>query len=172
MQKKPFFVVLILLGMLGMGGCGTIHNKMEHKAAEHGRKMMVEMPWSRASAGMAKAGAAFMKIMNHTMSDDRLVAAKADISKRVELHTHIMDDGVMRMRKVPFIELPKGKMVELKPGGLHIMFMKLHNPLKMGEKFPLTLVFEKAGPVELQVVVKGAAAGAMGGEHSGGHGMH
>lgn len=122
--------------------------------------MMVNGPWSRASAGMAGAGAAFMDIMNSSGNDDKLVAAKANISAKVELHTHKMDGDVMRMRKVDFIPLPAGQTTQLKPGGYHVMFLGLKNPLKEGGKFDLTLVFEKAGEKTVTVEVK--APGAMG----------
>ncbi len=118
----------------------------------------VEGVWARASAGMARAGAAFMTIKN-SGETDKLVAAKADVSKRVELHTHLHEDGVMKMRQVENIEAAKG-MTMLKPGGLHVMFMGLNAPFKAGTNFPLTLVFEKAG--EIKVDVKVRKAGAMG----------
>jgi len=123
--------------------------------------IMVEGAWARASAKMARAGAAFLTIKNMGGAD-KLVAAKADISKKVELHTHIKDGDIMRMRKVEGgIAVPAKGMAMLKPGGDHVMFMGLTKQLKEGEMFPLTLVFEKAG--EVKVHVKIGKAGAMGG---------
>ncbi|MDV7341681.1 copper chaperone PCu(A)C [Terasakiella sp. A23] len=118
----------------------------------------VEGVWARASAGMARAGAAFMTIKN-TGEADKLIGAKADVSKRVEIHTHLHQDGVMKMRKVESVAAAKG-MTMLKPGGDHVMFMGLNEPFKEGASFPLTLVFEKAG--EIKVDVKIMKAGAMG----------
>ena len=118
----------------------------------------VENAWARASAGPARAGAAFMTIKN-TGDADTLVSAKADISKKVELHTHIHDNGVMKMRQVENIAVGTG-MTMLQPGGYHVMFMGLNEPLKEGTSFPLTLVFDKAGEISVDVMVK--AAGAMG----------
>ena len=125
--------------------------------------------WARASAGPARAGAAFMTIKN--MGDaDQLVSAKANVSKRVELHTHLHEDGVMKMRKAPSIEAQKG-MTMLEPGGHHVMSMGLNEPFKEGDMFPLTLVFEKAGEIQVDVMVK--SAGAMGNKaHSHGAGQH
>lgn len=122
-------------------------------------EVIVSDPWARASAGMARAGAAFMSIEN-TGSDDRLVAAHADVSEVVELHTHIKDGDVMRMRKVEAIALPGGQTTALEPGGLHVMFINLTDPLTEGETFPLTLVFEEAGQQTVTVQVRGV--GAMG----------
>jgi copper(I)-binding protein len=116
--------------------------------------------WARASAGMARAGAAFLTITNSGSSDDRVIAAQAPVSDVAELHTHIKDGEVMRMRQVEDIPVKAGETVVLQPGGLHVMFMGLHEGLKEGQTFPLTLTFEKAGSVETTVTV--GAAGAMG----------
>ena len=129
----------------------------------------IHHPWARASAGMARAGAAFMGIMNAGPAD-RLVAASADVSERVELHTHIRDGDIMRMRRVEAIDVPAEGATHLEPGGLHVMFMGLHAPLKEGETFPLTLRFENAGAMTVEVEVKGA--GAMGPMHGKDHDMH
>lgn len=124
--------------------------------------LSIDGPWSRASAGPARAGAAFMTITNNGPVIDRLLSATADdTARRVELHTHINDNGVMRMRQVVAIDLPPGQTVTLQPGGLHIMMMELVAPLAEGASFPLTLSFEKAGSVTVDVPVQ--AAGAMGG---------
>lgn len=122
--------------------------------------LAVVEPWARASAGMAKAGAAFLTVKNSGNAADRLVGAKSDASARVELHTHKNVDGVMQMRPVESIAVPAGGMAVLKPGGDHVMFMGLKKPFVEGEKIPVTLVFEKTGEVKIEVPVK--AAGAMG----------
>lgn len=124
--------------------------------------IMVKNAWSRASAGMAGAGAAFMEIHNMSGNEDKLISASSDISTKTELHTHMMDGDVMKMRKVDFIDVANGTATELKPGGYHVMFMGLKNSLTEGTSFPLTLVFEKAGSVEVTVnVMSPAAKGAM-----------
>lgn len=120
----------------------------------------VEDAWARASAGMAKAGAAFLTVRNAGDREDKLVGAKAEVSAKTELHTHKNVDGVMQMRHVESIAVPAKGMAMLKPGGDHVMFMGLNKPLMEGQTFPLTLVFEKAGEVTATVTVKGA--GAMG----------
>lgn len=127
----------------------------------------IENPWARASAGPAKAGAAFMEIKNDSVTADRVTGASADVSEAVELHTHIRDGDVMRMREVEFIDVPANGATELKPGGLHVMFMGLKAPLKEGESFPLTLTFENAGDVTVEVNVMKASA--MGATHGEGH---
>lgn len=116
-------------------------------------------PFMRAAPMAGGNGAAFFTIRNHG-GDDRLLGAEADISKSVELHTHIKDGEVFRMRKVDAIAVPMHGTVDLKPGGDHVMFMGLKEPVKEGLKVPLILVFEKAGKIAVEVPV--LAAGAMG----------
>ena len=94
-------------------------------------------PWTRATAPSAPAAGAFMTLTAD--ADMRLVGAESAASKVVELHTMKIDNGVMIMRQVLEIPLPKGKAVELKPGGLHIMLIGLNAPLKSGEKVEMTL---------------------------------
>lgn len=134
----------------------------------------VEAPFARASAGPVKNGAAYLTLRNDGGEDDRLVAARAPVADRVELHTHLHENGVMRMRQVEAIEVPAGGMAMLKPGGDHVMLMGLKAPLKEGESFPLTLIFEKAGEITVDVAISGV--GAMQGHgdssHHGGHGQH
>jgi copper(I)-binding protein len=120
--------------------------------------LSIDSPWARASAGMARAGAAFMTITNASNQDDTLVSASATVSKVVELHTHIHDNGVMRMRKVDSIAIPANGTAVLQPGGLHVMFIGLHQPLAQGEIIPVTLQFANAGSVDIQVEVRGVGA--------------
>ena len=86
----------------------------------------------------------------------RLVAASSPAAGVVEIHEMTMDGNVMKMRAVPFVELPAGKPVDLKPGGYHVMLMDLKQPLKAGETVPVTLVIEGAGGKRESVEVKAA----------------
>jgi copper(I)-binding protein len=134
----------------------------------------VEDAWARASAGMAKAGAAFLTVRNAGDAADKLIGAKSDVSSKTELHTHIKVGDVMQMRHVESIPIPAGGATMLKPGGDHVMFMGLNKPLVEGQTFPLTLIFEKAGEVTATVAVKGAGAMGPGAamDHSKGHMKH
>lgn len=114
-------------------------------------------PYARATVTGQPTGGGFLTLEN-SGADDRLLSVSADVSKSVELHSMAMDGDVMKMRQVDAIELPAGKAVELKPGGLHIMFIGLKAPLKQGDTFPLKLKFEKAGEVTVQVNVEAAGA--------------
>ncbi|MDJ0945443.1 MAG: copper chaperone PCu(A)C [Kiloniellales bacterium] len=115
--------------------------------------LTVHKPWARASIGQAQAGAAYLTVMNKGSLPDRLIAAEGTVANRIELHTHMMDGGVMKMRPVQAIEVAPGEPAVLKPGGLHVMLMGLKAPLVKGESFPLTLVFEKAGRIEIEVPI-------------------
>lgn len=129
-------------------------------------------PWARATVTGQGAGGAFLKIEN-TGAADRLLSVRSEAAASTELHTMTMEGNIMRMREVDSIELPPGKTVELKPGGLHIMLMGLKAPLKAGEQVPLTLRFEKAGELSLQVPIEAAgSAGAGKAAAPAGHGHH
>lgn len=122
-------------------------------------------PWARASAGNAKNGAAFMTIENQGGAADRLVSASSPVAGMVELHTHVMENDVMQMRPVEAIDLTPGETTKLAPGGLHVMLMGLTETLVEESTFPLTLHFEEAGDITVEVVVSSVAA--MEGEHEG-----
>ncbi len=126
--------------------------------------LVITQPWSRA-AGKGSRGAGYLTIANRGTAPDRLLSASTPAAPRVELHTHINENGVMRMREVPGIEIPPGATVSLRPGGLHLMLMGLAEELRQGATVPVTLRFERAGEVRVALAV--AAAGARG---PGGHG--
>jgi len=120
----------------------------------------VSQPWARASAGMAKTGAAYFTMNNNNDHEHTLLSVKSDVAKRVELHQHIMADGMMKMRLVKGgIMIPAGHSVALQPGGFHVMLIGLHAPLKEGSTFPLTLIFDNGR--ETTVAVKILPPSAM-----------
>jgi copper(I)-binding protein len=95
-----------------------------------------------------------MLIHNHGSEPDHLVGVASPVADRVEVHTHTEVDGVMRMGPVEEpVEIPAGRPVLLERGGLHVMFLGLHEPLEDGELIPLTLSFEQAGDVTVEVPV-------------------
>ena len=115
----------------------------------------VQDAYMRTSGAMAKSGAAFMQIVNTGTEDDRLIDAASDVSMRVELHTHKASaDGVMQMLHVPegFV-IPAGKTHALARGGDHVMFMGLTRAVAHGDVVNVTLTFEKAGEMTVEVPV-------------------
>jgi periplasmic copper chaperone A len=123
--------------------------------------LVIETPWSRATPGGAKVAAGYVRITNGGATPDRLVGGTAIVAGKFEIHEMSMQGDVMRMRPLDTgLEIKPGQTVELKPGGLHLMFMDLQRPLKEGETVKGTLVFEKAGTVEVDYAVR--ALGARG----------
>lgn len=129
----------------------------------------IEQPWSRATPPTAPAAGGFLKIVNRGTAPDRLLSAKSTASAKTEIHEMKMEGSVMRMRELEKgLEIPAGGTVTLAPGGYHLMFMQLKEPFKQDTKVPVTLVFEKAGSIdiELGVVAMGAMpSGATPGQH-------
>ncbi|MCH9675211.1 MAG: copper chaperone PCu(A)C, partial [Gammaproteobacteria bacterium] len=148
--------------------------------------MHIEDAWARPLPPVAPNGAAYFTIHNAGV-DDRLVGIESPVAEQAQMHVHVHQNGVMKMRHVPQMLFPAESTTTLKPGGHHVMLLKLRKPLETGAKFTVTLMFEKAGRVDVPVVVgpepgeasganehqmhdKQAKAGAKG-EH-GGHGSH
>lgn len=98
--------------------------------------------------------AAFMTLENRSEQAVRIVRAESDLAKRVELHTHTHDDGVMRMREVDAIEIPQGERVQLKPGGLHVMFLGLNQRVKQGDQINFDLITESGTRIPVSAEVK------------------
>jgi periplasmic copper chaperone A len=117
-------------------------------------------PWARATPPTAPTGGGFLTVTNTGTTPDRLISVKSAAAETVQVHEMKMEGNVMRMREISGgLEIAPGATVTLAPGGLHIMMMGLKAPLKQGDKVPVTLVFEKAGSinVELAVVALGAS---------------
>ncbi len=121
-------------------------------------------PYARAVPPTAPASAAFM-VLNNNGGATALVSARSDVSEVTELHTHIHDNGVMRMRPVKRIPLPAHGKVELKPGGYHIMLIQLKKPLKPGDTVHLTLTFQDGSSKRISAPVKMIHAGMGHGHH-------
>ncbi|MCO5080990.1 MAG: copper chaperone PCu(A)C [Rhizobiaceae bacterium] len=124
-------------------------------------------PWSRAVPEGAKVSAGYLTLTNSGAEADRLVSATGEVADKVEIHEMAVDSsGVMTMRQLEGgVEVPAGATLELKPGGVHIMFMSMKDWAKEGAKFKGTLTFEKAGSVDVEFEVQG-----MGNDAGHGHG--
>ncbi len=138
--KSTFLAAVAALTLTGAAQAGDI---------------MVTDPYARSATATSVTGAAFMTLTNRGDQDDTLIAAESEIAERVELHTHIENDqGVMQMREVEGgFAVPAGGEHVLKRGGDHVMFMGLRAPLTDGDTIPLTLRFEKAGDIVIEVPV-------------------
>lgn len=124
-------------------------------------ELTIDHPWSRELPPNAPAGAAYFILRNQGGEADRLIAASTPRAEHSELHTHVHQDGLMKMTRVPAVEIPARGEAVFQPGGNHVMLFGLSKPLSAGEEFPLTLEFEKAGKVEVQVQVESADGQGM-----------
>jgi periplasmic copper chaperone A len=126
--------------------------------------LVISQAWTRATPGGAKTGGGYLTIENKGSAPDKLIGASADAAGKVELHEMAMNNGVMTMRPLENgLAIEPGKTVKLAPGGFHLMMMDLKNPLKQGDKVPVTLQFEKAGKVAVTLDVQGVGAQGPGG---------
>jgi copper(I)-binding protein len=119
----------------------------------------IDHPWSRAVPKGATVAAGYLTIKNTGTEPDRLVSGSTPVAGKFEIHEMTMDKGVMRMRPVPAgIVIKPGETVELKPQSIHIMMTGLKQPIEKGKPFKGSLVFEKAGVVEVDFAVEGVGA--------------
>lgn len=117
--------------------------------------IVVSQPWARATPGPVRIGAAYMTITNRGKAPDRLLRIESPVAERAELHTTVMQNGVMQMRSVESVALPPGQTVQFAPGGIHIMLVNLTAPLEEGVRFDMRLIFERTGGMDIQVPVLG-----------------
>jgi periplasmic copper chaperone A len=131
----------------------------------------ISNPWSRATPKGSSVAAGYVKITNSGSAPDRLIGGSSDVASKFEVHEMRMENGVAKMRPVTGgLEIKPGETVELKPGSFHIMFVGLKKPLSAGDHFKGTLVFEKAGTVNVDYDVR--AMGSEGGGAMPGMKMH
>ncbi|WP_048648626.1 DUF1775 domain-containing protein [Nitratireductor soli] len=130
--------------------------------------LKITTAWARAMLPGQPSGGGYLTIENTGAADDRLLSVASPSAGRVEVHTMEMNNDVMVMRPVEGgLAIPAGETVTLKPGGLHMMFMEVTAPFKEGAAVPVTLEFEKAGAVELELKVGPARGGMPEMDHSG-----
>jgi periplasmic copper chaperone A len=128
--------------------------------------LVITAPWARATPGGAKVAGGFLKITNNGTEVDHLTGGSVAFAGRFEVHEMAVNDGIMRMRELEKgLEVRPGQTIELKPGSFHIMFMDLKQQLKQGEVLKGTLVFARAGKLDVEFKVGGIAdkAGDEGG---------
>ena len=142
-MNSRFLFTLLLLALPMVGQAAGVVDQIK-----------VDDPYVRAVPPGQPNSASFMGLHNGDGQAHKLVDARSPAAKVVELHTHIEEDGMMKMRRVPAIDLPAGETTTLAPGGLHVMLIGLQQKLVPGEKVALTLVFEDGSEVELQAPVR------------------
>jgi len=156
--KFQFLTATILAMATILNVIITATNAQEY---QHG-KLKIDHPWARVTIP-GRPAAGYMIV--HNQGDaDKIISASSPAANRIEMHTTTMKDGVMRMRATKHVDVPAKGSVEFKSGGFHLMIFGLKPSVKQGSKLPLTVVFDKAGPVKMELVVKKSAK-AM--DHSG-----
>lgn len=128
--------------------------------------LSIDTPYVRLVPPNAPASGAFMVIRNSGKELRRLVSAESNAAKTVELHTHINDNGLMKMRAVPSIDIASGGAVELKPGSYHVMLIGLHKPLAEGDLIPISLGFDDGQKIKVSAPVRKIEV-PMAGAHAG-----
>ena len=147
--------------MLKIAAADDGHGAANHVAMQGPIK--IEQAWSRATPGGSKIAAGYVRITNTGKTPDRLVSGSTDVSDKFEIHEMSMTNGIMKMRPLEKgIEIAPGQTVELKPGGNHFMFVDLKKPLQKGDSVKGTLVFDKAGKIDVTFQVQPIGAGAPG----------
>jgi periplasmic copper chaperone A len=124
--------------------------------------LTIDGAWTKAMLPGQKVGGGFLTIANKGSADDRLVSAASAAAPDVQIHEMTIVNDVMEMRQLTDgLVIPAGQTVELKPGGLHLMFMDVSEPFKEGGTVPVTLAFENAGTVDVVLPVAPASAKEM-----------
>lgn len=116
--------------------------------------LMIHNPYARATPPNAPNSAVFMMLHNPSSNERHLISASTSVAKTVELHNHVMEGDMMKMREVDEIVIPAKGMAELKPGSLHIMLFDLKKPLVEGESIDLTLNYANGETMTLQAPIK------------------
>ncbi len=156
--------ILVLGTVLGFGSSAHGH---DYKVAD----VTIAHPYALPTPAGATNGAAYLARLENTgTAAERLLRVSTPIAASAELHTMSVDSGgVMRMREVVAMALAPHTPIHMSPGsGLHLMLIGLKQPLKVGDRFAMTLEFERAGKVEVEVAVQSkqdAAATSHGGAH-------
>ena len=157
MRQLPIIVTIIAYFI------STTAMATDYKAAS----LAISSPWSRATPKGSQMAIGYMTIKNNGTTPDRLIGGSIDVATNFELHSMVMENGVAKMRELHDIEIKPGQIIEFKPGGSHAMFVDLKHPLSKGDRVSGTLVFERAGKVQIEYNVEslGAQSGPQDLEH-------
>ena len=159
--KSLLSTIALSLTLTGALGGAMVATSTATLAASTTENIVVDNIRARPSLGMAKNSAAFFTVHNKSDKDNKLVSAAGDVAKKIQLHNHIKDNGVFRMRQVEFIAMPAHGEAKLAPGGYHVMLIGLNRKLKVGDSFKLKLSFANGETQTITVPVM----------KIGGHGM-
>jgi periplasmic copper chaperone A len=135
-------LAILLAGLLGTA-----------TAAAAGPAITVAKAWARATTSAGATGVVYLSLADIGPAADRLIGVATPVAAHADMHIMVMEGNVMQMRPVDAVDVKPGERIEFKPSGLHIMLTDMKQPLTRGERFPVTLDFEKAGKVDVEVLV-------------------
>ena len=151
------------------GTCAALCLSTGLYAGSAADSVKVEGAFARAVPPGQTNSASFMSLTNQGDADHSLASAESDVAKVVEMHTHLMEDGMMKMRRVEQIDLPAGETVTLAPGGLHVMLIGLKQQLQPGDDVSLTLTLDDGSELSLTAPVRKVMPMGQTHEMHGGH---
>ena len=161
MKTHPIRAAFLAIALLSTSLAGLGTAGLALAAEVTAGSLTITGGFSRATLPNAPVGGGFLTITNTGSEDDRLISATSPIAGEVQIHEMKMEGDVMKMAQLPDgLPIPAGQTVTLQPGGFHLMFMQLKQALVEGTKLPVTLTFEKAGTVEVELDIEGIAATA------------
>ena len=157
----------LLHAVTALALCGASITTIAHAHDFRAGQLVIDHPYATPSLTGTSNGAAYFRgIRNRGVAPDRLVSASTAVAEQVELHEMTMEGDIMRMRQVPAIDLPAGQEVQLRHGQrYHLMLINLRKPLVAGDRFDLTLKFEKAGETTVKTWVQQPREGGANGGH-------
>jgi len=140
MKTFPVFLIVLAILIFASGCAGPT-------------ELSIEDPWARPGF-KGDNSAIYLVINNSTDQGDGLIGASSDVANITEIHLSKMDpEGTMTMERQDLVGIPAQETVELSPGGLHVMLMNLVGDLNVGDTFELTLEFQRAGDIVVEVEV-------------------
>ena len=157
-MKKILLAVAVVTLAACAGETPNGEDGESHAAHQMDKGIVISSATIRPPLPGRNIAAGYMSVTNHTKTDDKLISATSPISTRVELHTHLNENGVMKMRQVDGIEIKAGETVELKPGGLHLMMFDVNLPADQ-QDVSVTLNYEKAPSMTMIVPLKDKSKG-------------
>ena len=144
---KMLFASAVILGSSVLGANAALAHDY------HAGDLDIAHPWARPLPPVATVGVAYFTVTNKGDTDDVLLSAESPIADKVEIHTHVKEGDLMKMRQLDDLTIPAHGEQKLAPGGLHLMLMGLKEVPAVDTKFPVTLHFKQAGKVEIEVAV-------------------
>jgi copper(I)-binding protein len=157
-RNNPLIRSLLAAGLLAAAAAGAAAHAdagmPPARDAASSAAISVVGAWSRATAGGVSVGVVYFEVIN-AGSADTLLTIECPAAERVEMHATTRADGIMKMRRVPSVDIPAGGRLAFQPGGLHAMLIGLEQPLQEGGRLPLTLVFRRAGKLRFEAAIQG-----------------